>query len=358
MKCSDYTDDQILAALQECNGDKAAAARRLGLPRSTLRYRLNRISRRPTDNLGVSGGIVERATEIVQESMRPGGLPGWRDCLAGFQKAKEFREDFSISYRHVKCRIKTDSPIALSAITDVHLGSPHTDYEAFEADISQIIDDPRFFVLKGGDWIDKFMPQFRDKSAPMGQLQPAQIQLVTVDQIMLALMGRIVAAVGGNHDPMDERQTGISSEYWIHRGKPFPYMSTGGLVELTVGDQPYRILWTHQYGVGHSRLNPHNVFRWLRDQLDATCDIYILEHHHDPSILTREIADFQKRTVVEIRTGSYKIDDRYSQQFFKDGRRGPQTVVLWPDRHKITPMHGADAIEDARIYLNGLKGTP
>ena len=64
--------------------------------------------------------------------------------------------------------------------------------------------------------------------------------------------------------------------------------------------------------------------------------------------------DFEKRTVVEIRTGSYKIGDKFSQQFFKEGRPGPQTVVLYPDRRKMVPIHGADALNDARTYLDGV----
>jgi len=40
-------------------------------------------------------------------------------------------------------------------------------------------------------------------------------------------------------------------------------------------------------------------------------------------------------------------------RFFKSGRRGPQTVILWPDKRKILAMHGADALNDAKTYLRG-----
>ena len=295
----------------------------------------------------------ERLIEVFHENKRPVEETDWKDCLGGFAEAKSHRDKFAIEYRKVVCRIKTNKPVAFACISDVHIGSPHTDYEAFGADMGRIIDDKRFYLMKGGDWADK-MSNFRDKQAAVGQLHPETIQLVTVERIMDAMKGRIVAAIGGNHDTMDARKSGVSSEYWIHRNKPFPYMPTGGLVELIVGKQTYRIVWTHTYGIGHSRINKHNVFNWLRRELSATADIYILEHHHDPSMQEHELDEFEKQKVLEIRTGTYKITDPYAQQFYKEGRRGPQPFVLFPDKKKVVAIHGEDGIENMQTYLNGL----
>ena len=300
--------------------------------------------------------FLTRAEKIVWEGTKDKTPPAWDAGLDGMEEAQEFRKLFSIGDRHVKCHINTKGPIAITFITDVHLGSPNTLYGAFKADIKAVLDDPNIYVMKGGDWSDKFVPGFKDASAPANQLQPPTIQLVIEDQVMKALDGRIVAASGGNHDRMGEKRTGIDDQYFIMRDKDFPYMPTGGRIELVVGKTEYRILWTHQYGVGHSRVNTHNVFRWLR-LIDPSCDIYALEHNHDPSMMTHEVQDFDKRTVIEIRTGSYKIDDRYSQQFYKEGRVGPQTVILWPDRKKMLGFHGTTAITDASTQLRGLNGT-
>lgn len=299
---------------------------------------------------------LDRLVEVIHENKRPVEELSHMDCLNGFKQAQDFRDNFSIGYRHVKCRIDADAPIAITCISDVHIGSPHTDYDAFANDINFVIGDPRFYLMKGGDWADK-MGNFKDAQARTGQLHPETIQLLAVEKILDALNGRVVAAIGGNHDRMDAKVTGVNSEYFIHRGRAFPYMPTGGLVELTVGKQAYRILWTHQYGAGNSRLNPHNVFRWLRHELASDCDIYITEHHHDPSIMVREYEEFSKRRVVEIRTGSYKVSDPFSQQYYKEGRLGPQVCVLFPDRKKIVPMHGDGALGDAAIYLDGCQVT-
>lgn len=44
MKCSDYTDDQIRAALEQCDGNKSAAASSLSVSITTFKDRLNRIN--------------------------------------------------------------------------------------------------------------------------------------------------------------------------------------------------------------------------------------------------------------------------------------------------------------------------
>lgn len=314
---------------------------------------LRKIGEPPEERQPEVWDYPQRVIGVVHETKRPPEDLSFSECLDAFHEAQGFRSSFSISYRRVRCRIDTDEPIALACISDVHLGSPYCDYGGFKRDMVDLSADPRFYIMKGGDWADKFMQNFKDASAPAGQVHPATVQLLTIEKVMAAFEGRIVAAIGGNHDRMDQRLTGMSSEFWIHRGKEFPYLPTGGLVELVVGRQTYNILWTHQYGTGNSRLNKHNVFRWLRQELHATADIYILEHHHDPSIYSHELEEFGNHQVVEIRTGSYKLNDPFSEQFFKAGRRGPQTVILHPDQKKVTALHGHDAITDAKVYLDG-----
>ena len=354
-----WTDDEeaILSKLYSERvplSDITKALRQAGYKRSENAVRNRLHDMRGEKPVNVAGDFMERVARVVHTNPRPKKNLSAMELLDGFIETAEFRKDFSIGYRHVKCTIKTDKPIAIACISDVHIGSPYTDYASFKEDLSQILTDDRIYMLKGGDWADKFQPSFRDKAAVVNQVHPAQVQLLTIEKIMDALDGRIVAALAGNHDEMDMKDTGLSSEFWIHRGREFPYLPNGGLVELTVGSQVYRILWFHNRKTGNSQLNIYNVFRWLRE-LDVTADIAILEHEHNPGVDSHGVEDFdRKRTIVNIRTGTYKIGDSFSQKFYKDGRIGPQPVILFPDRRKIVPMHGAEGIWDARTYLNGL----
>lgn len=276
-----------------------------------------------------------------------------KDFIEDFKRAQSFRQKFSIKELQIEKRIESDSPIALTFISDPHLGSPYTDYDSFWADIERVRNNDNLWCVKGGDFSDKFMAQFKDKSAPVNQLAPAQQQLLAVEKIMEYIEDKIVAAIGGNHDRMDEKQTGISTEYFIHRGKSFAYMPHGGLIKLTVGETEYKILIKHHYRFGSS-LNLFNSHHRMLEVLAPDCDIVVQEHEHNPGIESIEKFEFdQKRTVINIRTGTYKINDPYSLDYFKAGRIAPQTVILWPDRKKVLAMHGAEAISDALVYLDG-----
>ena len=65
------------------------------------------------------------------------------------------------------------------------------------------------------------------------------------------------------------------------------------------------------------------------------------------------VDDFKIKVAIDKISGAYKIDDPFSVDFYKSGRRGPQTIILWPDRRKVLAMHGESAIKDAQVYLNG-----
>ena len=280
-----------------------------------------------------------------------------RDLCDAF-KAAAVREKTSIRQSTTEASIDTDQPIALSFISDVHLGSPHTNYEAFFADVDTIAGDPRLYLMKGGDWCDKFMGQFKDKMAPANALQPPQIQLLVTERLMKHLGKAIVAICGGNHDNMDSRQTGISTEYFIHRDLQIPVLPQGGLVELNVGGVVYKILWKHNYRF-NSSLNQFNAHHRMLETLAPDADVVVMEHEHNPGCESIEKYDLgQQRTVVNIRTGTYKESDPFSMQYFKAGQRGPQTIILWPKEKKILALHGRDALTDAVTYLNGVREYP
>ena len=279
------------------------------------------------------------------------------DFINDFKRSQSFRKTFSIRELQIERHIPSETPIAVTFFSDQHLGSPYTDYDACWEDTRKIRDNDNLYCVKGGDATDKFMAQFKDKSAVVNQLSPAQQQLLAEEKMVEYIEDKIIAKIGGNHDRMDEKQTGISTEYFIYRGKKFPYMPHGGLIKLTIGDIEYKILIKHHYGFT-SRLNQFNSHHRMLEMLAPDCDIVVQEHEHNPGIESIEKFEFdQKRTVINIRTGSYKIDDPYSMDYFKAGRIAPQTVILWPDRRKILAMHGKNAIDDALIYLKGWEQT-
>lgn len=296
--------------------------------------------------------FVEKAASVISDKKRKPKDLSLEDFIDGFTTAQDFRRSFDISQIQYDKTIKTKKPIAVAWLTDWHIGSPYTDYGAILADVRFIKEHQGFYANLGGDACDNFMPGFKDAGAVMNQLHPATIQLLTEEKIIEYLEPKIIAKNGGNHDAMPSKKTGINTEYFILRDKSFGVMPFGGLINLTVGDVVYKILWKHSYRF-KSSLNLFNSHRQMLQTLEPTADIVVQEHEHNPGIEVIERFEFESRkTVVNIRTGTYKISDPYSMTYYKSGRMGPQTVVLYPDRRKILAFHGEDALEDAGRYLD------
>lgn len=298
---------------------------------------------------------IEKVADIFYKDKKNPKDVTLDEFFAAFQDVQDFRKQFNIDQLQAKVDIKANQPIALSLISDTHIGSPYVDYEAMYNDMALINSHPRHYVGLGGDPIDNFMPFFKDASASTNQLHPAKLQLLAQEKIYEYLKDSIVAVIGGNHNDMAKRKTGIDTEYFILRGHKFPYLPSGGLVTLKVGDIEYKILWKHHYRY-NSSLNQFNTHHRMLEKLEPTADIVVTEHEHNPGIESIEVGQFDsKRTVVNIRTGTYKIDDPYSVNKYKSGCIGPQTVILFPNDRKILALHGRDAVNDAQIYLKGLE---
>lgn len=269
------------------------------------------------------------------------------------ENQQEVSNKFSDGNYMASVVINVDYPIGLSAISDVHLGNAATDIKALRADLNLIENDSRLFMLAGGDWCDSFLPSFKNAGAVLEQTISPDKQFHAADIILsnLAAKNKLVARCGGNHNDFLAKVSGINMDTWILRGQKPPYFPYGGLLKLTVGEMTYNILWKHKYRF-NSTLNQFNSHHRALEQLYPYADIVIKEHEHNPGHEVIEKFDFDaKKTVVNVRTGSYKRGDPFSRSFYKEGCPGPQTLVLFPDRRKIVPFHGADAVSDAQRYL-------
>lgn len=347
------TPEQCVQALKE-HGTKQAASEALGIPTTTFRNYLKMADgtvEKDSDN----APMFERLATILYKDKKDPDQMTLHEVMNGFSEAQGFRAKFDIKQLEASCEIPTKKPIALVHISDVHIGSPHTDYQAILEDAELIKKNKNLYVMLGGDISDK-MGTFRDAGTATGQLHPTTIQIATQEKYIEYLGDSIVAKIGGNHDTMDSRRSGVDSEYFINKGKKYPFLPYGGLIRLRVGKVDYKILWKHTYRF-KSSLNQFNSHHRMLEMLEPTADIAVLEHEHNPGIESVEKGEFDsRRTVVSIRTGAYKISDSFSMNYYKSGRTAPQTVVLFPDERKILAMHGRDAIKDAITYLKGYDG--
>lgn len=301
-----------------------------------------------------AGEFLERVSEIARTSKKSHKNPPTDVWRKWFTEAQGIRESVSDRELQATATIDAKKPIAVSFLGDWHIGSPHTDYDKLYGDIEFIKANPRLYCCISGDRTDQFMPGFKDASAVTGQLTPPELQLDAMEAILKELSDSIVAAIGGNHDRMAAKKTGIDTERWVRRGMKFSYLPHGGLLTLTVGRESYKILWKHHYRF-NSSLNQFNSHHRMLEILEPTADLVVTEHEHNPGMESVERGTgAAKRTVISIRAGAYKVNDGYSMDYFKEGRPAPQTVILYPDRHKIVGFHGYDSMQDAATYLKAV----
>lgn len=329
-------------------GSSRKAAKHLGVHNTTVSRQANKIKETPPEQ----PPIMEKALDILyMDKKKPKDL-SLEDILSAFKNAQEFRSSLSIKQLEATIKVPTNRPIALSFFSDVHIGSQFTNYHALENDINKIIECRDIFVMLGGDISDK-MQTFRNVDTAAGHLHPTQVQLIAEERLIDTLGDKLLAKIGGNHDVMDAKRSGVDSNFYINRGRKYPYLPFGGFIKLIVGKITYGLLWKHRYRY-NSTINQFNSHHRMLEMLEPTADVVVQEHEHNPGIESVERFEYDSRkTVISVRTGTYKLDDPYSVEFFKSGRVAPQTIIFFPDKRKILGLHGEDAINDANHYLRG-----
>jgi hypothetical protein len=284
----------------------------------------------------------------------PQGYTSIDEMLDQYESVKDFHARHNISEYIIRHKIKTNKPIAVTFLSDLHLGSPATNYIALKKDLQSIRECDDIKICAGGDWEDSFIPDFKDAGAVANQLSKPQDQFCDSEAIYLEFEDKIIAKISGNHDEMIVKKTGVSPTFFVVRNKKFRYLKDGGLVKLTIGDVTYEILWHHKWRY-QSTINLFNSHHRMAEMLCPNCDIVVQEHEHNPGSETLSRWEYDaKKKVINIRTGTYKEGDTFSRKFYKEGVIGPATVVLFPDRRKIESFVDVDAIRDAQAYMRGL----
>jgi len=311
-----------------------------------MRYRANRVRLQKLDETP--------ATLLRLSKRNPTELTS-DEWLQTFADAQGTRDKISFSEMTATVSLPVRCPIGVVFSSDWHFGSPAMNVQAFRNDLEKVKSDARLYVCVGGDRMDNFQQSFKDASAAVNQLTPPQMQRLAVEAVLKSIADKVVALIGGNHEAMSVKKTGEDGDYWILRDMPFSYFPFGGLLKLTIGEMTYKVLWKHNYRF-NSSLNQFNSHHRMQEILCPDSDINVQEHTHSPGIEVIEAGEFdQRRTVVNIRTGTYKGADAFSMNYFKAGRLGAQVVVLWPDHKRITVFHGEHAITDARAFLDGME---
>lgn len=229
-------------------------------------------------------------------------------------------------------KIDTAKSIYVAFPGDKHFGNTRTQYLAVLVKFLIMRFIPRLYPINGGDTYDNFLPS-KHPEGSFEMIVPPSIQKMLVEQVCQGMRGRWLATIMGDHENFSKNADDFDFNRYLG-GKLFvPNLGWGGFINLTVGNQTYRICARHRYRFNSSLNLTHPVKR-MRDML-GDFDIGVIWHGHQADTEHLDMADKDR---VFIRGGTAKLADNFAKRLgFTDGKSGwvVPAVKLWPDQRKI-----------------------
>lgn len=297
-----------------------------------------------------------RESWSCRRKTRRGGPAKYNAKPEDVARAEKLWELMSQMQELVDTKIATEVNVALpntcaiAFLSDAHIGGIGTDHKALLRDIDIIATTPDLYVYLGGDAIDNFiLPKLMNASRE--QMINVAPQWKLLEDILRRLGDKVICVGDGNHTAWTQQLAGFDYLAEICSKWNLIYTGEGGLCNLTIGNQLYRIFRHHKFRFSSYMHLSHTVLKmWETGPCDF--DIGCVEHHHRP-----HIEEFWKhgKYKIAIRTGSYKINDAYanSHGFYGASSLVP-TVVLNNDKFKMTPFLD---MNDASLFLKATNAT-
>ena len=265
----------------------------------------------------------------------PKDFAWWSDRM----RSEQVRRKESIGTpEHVEIKINTDAPILLYSFGDVHAGGQDVDYDLFSQHIQTIRDMPNTYAFALGDMTDSFFftPAVYDEIAIPDE------QILFMQAAFRELKGKLLCAWNGDHDGWSSK---IGASQYLNFEEQFGahYLEGVSYVDLTVGEQTYKISGCHRHN-GFSYFNhSHAALRMHNDDAEGG-DIFITAHTHEKGVNQQFIKEFGggARDVDFVSLGSYKETDSYSKKkgFHRKSREelGGVALILDPHKRRIEPI--------------------
>jgi len=264
-------------------------------------------------------------------------------------KSRQHEEQRRIERRDSQIIKLPNEPVAIGWLSDIHIGSPHVDYESVHTDFQTIANTWGFYGGFHGDLGDNWI---------IGRLQAqARNQRLSIqDEVRLGLnlleiLGpKLLWAVPGNHDNWEYVLTGRDSIAESLKGMKMLYDPHEVVFNLMVGDANWIVKVRHQWR-GYSQFNDTHAIEkgwWFGN---TPFDIGVGGHTHTGT-WCRPFHMHGKRRYAII-TGTYKFDDGYARRLgFKS------TCGLGSGATVLTPNGDFVFFEDVRFaaqYLTYLR---
>jgi hypothetical protein len=259
-------------------------------------------------------------------------------------------------------KIKTDLPVAVVHLGDLHLGSIYTDTNEVLRKVKEIKDTPNMYCVFMSNLIDNAIPaKFPNNLLVNGIPPDKQVMMMRSIAEDLNKSGKVLAAITSNcHEGWTYAATGqdINALIFGFRGRKFPVLQNGGRLHIRVGKVDYMGALYHQVGPFESNFNETHALRQL-NRLNQRMEPDWLAGAHRHVATAQVVYEGEgenRKTVAYLRTGSEKGTKYPHDQFSVDrygttGEPTGQTVHLWPNKRQIdATCHFDTAVEAHEAY--------
>lgn len=228
--------------------------------------------------------------------------------------------------------LNVDHPIGLTILADGHIGAIDTPLDFIRCRV-ELIEQYRkwLYLIDAGDTIDNFKPT-KHPEGVFGEIFPPAIQKEFAKNLYMKLKGNWLVKVQGCHEEWSHDTDDFDFTSWLCDELGCANLGHGGIVNLHVGKQIYKIALRHKYRYNSSYNPVHTCMQLVRfDYKDA--DIAIVAHNHITAVLQNQESDKDR---IYVRPGSMKGPDRYARSmgYIDTGKQMP-IIILWPDKRQM-----------------------
>ena len=303
---------------------------------------------RDDHNMSITSGQVQRIWHSYgnvvfldkKKSQNPEQI--WKSLINYQKKIKSL----DTIQKRATIKINENKPIGIAFTSDWHIGNLGSDYERLLQDTNLMAETKGLFVFTLGDEFDNYIAA-SPAGGQMEAIAPPSLQKELAIERMEKLKGKLLASLLSCHSSWSLINDDFDFAKYAANHLGILNLGFGGIVTISLNKVNYKFGLRHKYPGGIS--NPIAMHtKWLQN--NEWVDVVANAHYHHPFV---GIGAFQGKKVHFIRSGSYKVKDRYGEKLGGyEGIPGCPVVVLFPNKNKILAF---DELEKGIEYLNYLR---
>lgn len=299
-----------------------------------------------------ASALRSKARERIQQIPRTKktGTVDWREAFTHSKNGQRLKNKASWSQDkaiiNIQEKYKINTPIVVQFISDLHIGSIATNYDALREITDGVINTPNLFWILNGDLTETTV-NFKNALSVHSQVLTPEMQHDVLESWLDCIAPKVLSAGWDNHGVEREEKWGAMSNIKRMLNRRFIYHNGMGEISIEHGKARYDLIVSHKVA-GYSIFNQlHGAKRMMRLQFPRA-DIFVTGDKHTPDIETYYEGEYKRAAIM---SGSFKIEDGYSKRYFSlYAHMDMPAIVLMPDK-KYFSVH-MNAMEALTVAKN------